>query len=51
MDRSNFHESEEGFTYVRTKHHEIIAKKIIPMIKGPCGDLQKWTLHVRKNCP
>jgi hypothetical protein len=22
MDRSNFHESEEGFTYVRTKHND-----------------------------
>ena len=45
-DRPNFLESKEGMTYVRIKHHEKVASKIIPMLKG--GDLQKWNLKVRR---
>ena len=32
-------------TYVRAKHQEAAAKKIIPLIKGQCGDIQKWQLN------
>jgi hypothetical protein len=35
-------------TYVRVKHHDKVSNKIMPMIKGPCGDLQKWNLKVRR---
>lgn len=41
-------ESKEGMTYFRTKHHEKIAAKIIPLIKGNGGDLQKWHLQIRR---
>lgn len=47
-DRPNFLESKEGMTYVRIKHHEKVASKIIPMMKGAAGDLQKWNLKVRR---
>ena len=46
-DRKNFKESKEGMTYVRVKHHDKVCNKIIPLIKGPCGDLQKWILRLR----
>ena len=48
MDRENFLESREGETYVRAKHHEIIAKKIIPLIRGVNGDLPKWMNKIRR---
>ena len=35
-------------TYVRIKHHEKVASRIIPMLKGAAGDLQKWNLKVRR---
>ena len=35
-------------TYMRAKHHEKVANLIIPMIRGPCGDLQKWNMKVRR---
>jgi hypothetical protein len=35
-------------TYVRVKHHDKVASKIMPLIKGPCGDLQKWNLKIRR---
>ena len=38
-DRPNFVESREGRTWVKVKHHEMVAKRIIPLIRGPCGDL------------
>lgn len=41
-DRAHFLESAEGMTYVRVKHHDKVAGKIMPLIRGPCGDLQKW---------
>ena len=47
-DRDEFVESTEGMTYVRVKHHDKVAGKILPMIRGPCGDLQKWNLKVRR---
>ena len=47
-DRPNFLESKEGMTYVRIKHHEKVAQKIIPIIKGAAGDLQKWNLKIRR---
>lgn len=47
-ERANFVESREGGTYVRTKHHDAAAKKIFAMIRGPCGDLQKWNLKIRR---
>jgi len=34
-------------TYFRYKHHDKIIDKIIPMIRGPCGDLNKWILKIR----
>lgn len=47
-DRPEFLESREGMTYVRLKHHDKVAKDILPLIKGPCGDLQKWNLKIRR---
>ena len=47
-DRRNFLESKEGMTYVRVKHHDKMAPKIITLIKGPIGDFQKWNLKVRR---
>jgi hypothetical protein len=47
-DRTHFNESTEGATFVRARHHDSVAKKIIPMIRGPCGDLQKWSLKTRQ---
>lgn len=38
-DRAHFLESAEGMTYVRVKHHDKAAAKIMPLIRGPCGDL------------
>jgi hypothetical protein len=35
-------------TYVRVKHHDKVAQKAMPLIRGPCGDLQKWNLKVRR---
>lgn len=35
-------------TYVRLKHHDKAAKEIMDMLRGPCGDIQKWTLKVRR---
>lgn len=35
-------------TYVRSKHHDKVAKEIIPNIKGPLCDLQKWNMKVRR---
>ena len=48
-DRSHFQESTEGFTYVKSKHHELVARRIIPLIRGPLGDIQKWGLKIRRN--
>mmetsp|Transcript_20352 Transcript_20352/g.31085 ORF Transcript_20352/g.31085 Transcript_20352/m.31085 type:complete len:230 (+) Transcript_20352:339-1028(+) len=39
QDRLNFLESREGMTYVRVKHHDKIAGRILPLIRGPSGDL------------
>lgn len=47
-DRVAFVESREGYTYVRVKHHDKISSKIINLIRGPCGDLQKWNLKIRR---
>jgi hypothetical protein len=47
-DRAHFLESAEGMTYVRVKHHDKVAGKIMPLIRGPCGDLQKWQLKIRR---
>ena len=47
-DRGAFLESAEGMTYVRVKHHDKAASRIMPLIRGPCGDLQKWQLKVRR---
>lgn len=38
-DRTSFNESTEGATFVRSRHHDSVAKRIIPMIRGPCGDV------------
>ena len=35
-------------TYVKFKHHEKVAPKILHLIRGPCGDLQKWNLKIRR---
>ena len=47
-DRAHFLESAEGMTYVRVKHHDKVAGRILPLIRGPSGDLQKWQLKVRR---
>jgi len=47
-DRNNFIESREGKTWIRTKTHDIVSKKIIPLMKGPVGDIQKWSLKMRR---
>ena len=41
--KKNFLESEEGVTYVRLKDHDKFAKRIISQIRGPCGNINKWT--------
>ena len=38
-DRNNFVESREGKTWIRTKTHDVVSKRIIPLMKGPVGDL------------
>lgn len=48
QDRKNFLESREGFTYVKIKHHDKVASKIISLIRGSGGDIQKWNLKVRR---
>lgn len=48
LDREQFLESKEGMTYFRAKHHEKIATKIIPLIKGGTADLQKWHVSIRR---
>ena len=48
QDREFFLESKEGETYVRAKHHELIARKIIPLIRGANGDIQKWFVKIRR---
>jgi len=48
QDRKNFLDSKEGMTYVRLKHHDKVASKIIQIIKGPAGDIQKWNLKIRR---
>ena len=35
-------------TYVRIKHHDKVASKIITLIRGSGGDIQKWNLKVRR---
>jgi hypothetical protein len=35
-------------TYVRSKHHDKVIVRILPLIRGPCGDVQKWNLKVRR---
>ena len=47
-DRNNFMESKEGMTYVRLRHHDKVIGLILPQIRGPLGDLQKWNLKVRR---
>lgn len=47
-DKHSFNESTEGATFVRARHHDAVSKRIIPMIRGPAGDLQKWNLKVRQ---
>ena len=47
-DRKHFSESREGYTYVSAKHHKEVAPKIFALIKGPCGDLQKWNMKIRR---
>jgi hypothetical protein len=47
-DRQNFVESEEGMTYVKLRHHDKVIVLILPLIRGPSGDLQKWSLKVRR---
>ena len=47
-DRPHFHESREGYTYVSAKHHKEVAPKIFSLVKGPCGDLQKWMMKIRR---
>ena len=47
-DRENFLEADEGQTYIRTKHQDRCSRKIFPLIKGPCGDQQKWNLKIRR---
>ena len=48
-DRTHFSESTEGMTYVKAKHHETVAKRIIPVIRGALGDVQKWGLSMRRH--
>jgi hypothetical protein len=38
-DRNEFIESEEGMTYVRLRHHDKVINLILPLIRGPSGDL------------
>ena len=47
-DRPEFLESREGMTYVRVKHHDKVVKEILPLIRGPQGDTQKWNLKIRR---
>lgn len=35
-------------TYVRVKHHDKVVKEILPLIRGPQGDTQKWNLKIRR---
>ena len=47
-DRNNFVESREGKTWIRSKTHDLVYKRIIPLMRGPVGDAQKWSLKMRR---
>lgn len=48
QDRRRFLESSEGQTYVNLRFHDRVASKIITLIRGSGGDIQKWNLKVRR---
>lgn len=48
QDRRRFLESSEGQTYVSLRFHDRVANKIITLIRGSGGDIQKWNLKVRR---
>lgn len=34
---------------MRAKHEAKSSQRIFPLIKGPCGDIQKWNLKIRRS--
>ena len=44
--KKKFLESREGKTYIQKSDHDSLIKRLISLIRGPCGDISKWTNKV-----